>query len=95
MMNDITRWTAKGAPVLTRTQTVRARVDLRSGMAGAAGGLVMILALAVGVALSFTVIGLFVATVGFAAGIDADVFQRAAATLLVLIGVVLLWYREA
>ena len=52
MMNDITRWTAKGAPVLTRTQTVRARVDLRSGMAGAAGGLVMILALAVGVAIA-------------------------------------------
>ena len=47
-------------------------------------------ALALGVALSFTAIGLFVATIGFAAGIDADVFQRAAAVLLVLIGVVLL-----
>jgi cytochrome c biogenesis protein CcdA len=48
------------------------------------------LALALGVTLSFTAIGLFVATIGFAAGIDSDVFQRAAAVLLVLIGIVLL-----
>ena len=48
------------------------------------------LALSVGVALSFTVIGIFVATVGFEAGIDAGVFQKAAAILLVLIGIVLL-----
>ena len=47
-------------------------------------------ALSIGVALSFTAIGIFVATVGFAAGIDTDVFQRAAAILLVLIGIVLL-----
>lgn len=47
-------------------------------------------ALSAGVALSFTIIGIFVATIGFAAGIDADVFQRAAAILLVLIGIVLL-----
>ena len=47
-------------------------------------------ALSVGVALSFTTIGLFVATIGFAAGIDADVFQRAAAIMLVLIGIILL-----
>ena len=47
-------------------------------------------ALSVGVAISFTIIGLFVATIGFAAGIDADVFQKAAAVLLVLIGIVLL-----
>lgn len=47
-------------------------------------------ALSLGVALSFTVIGIFVATIGFAAGIDADVFQRAAAILLVLVGIVLL-----
>ncbi len=47
-------------------------------------------ALTVGVALSFTTIGLFVATVGFTAGIDADAFGRAAAILLVLVGIVLL-----
>jgi cytochrome c-type biogenesis protein len=47
-------------------------------------------ALSVGVAISFTIIGLFVATIGFTAGIDADVFQKAAAVLLVLIGIVLL-----
>ena len=47
-------------------------------------------ALSIGVAVSFTAIGLFVATIGFAAGIDAGVFQKAAAILLVLIGIVLL-----
>lgn len=47
-------------------------------------------ALALGVAVSFTAIGIFVATIGFAAGIDTDVFQKAAAILLVLIGIVLL-----
>ena len=52
MMNDITRWTAKGAPVPGRTRSVRARGNLRSGMAGAAGGVVMIVALAVGVAIA-------------------------------------------
>ncbi len=48
------------------------------------------IALALGVAVSFTVIGIFVATIGFAAGIDTDVFQKAAAVLLVLIGIVLM-----
>ena len=47
-------------------------------------------ALAIGVAISFTIIGIFVATIGFAAGFDTDVFQKAAAILLVLLGVVLL-----
>lgn len=47
------------------------------------------IALSVGVAMSFTGIGLFIATIGFAAGIDADVFETAAAVMLVLIGVVL------
>ena len=42
-------------------------------------------ALAVGLALSFTVIGLFVATVGFAIGLDSDVFRILSA--MVLIGV--------
>ena len=48
------------------------------------------LALSAGLALSFTVIGLFVATIGFAAGIDGGVFQTAAAIILVLLGVTLL-----
>jgi cytochrome c biogenesis protein CcdA len=48
------------------------------------------LALAGGMALSFTVIGLFVATIGFSIGLDADFFRAVAAILLVAIGVVLL-----
>jgi cytochrome c-type biogenesis protein len=47
-------------------------------------------ALAGGLALSFTAIGLFVATVGFAIGLDAGVFRAVAAVLLIGIGVVLL-----
>jgi len=47
-------------------------------------------ALAVGLALSFVTIGLFVATVGFAAGIDTDVFRAISAVLLIGIGLVLL-----
>lgn len=47
-------------------------------------------ALAAGLALSFTVIGLFVATIGFAIGLDAGVFRAAAAVLLIGIGAVLL-----
>lgn len=47
-------------------------------------------ALAAGLALSFVVIGLFVATIGFAAGIDLDAFRSVAALLLIAIGVVLL-----
>ncbi len=48
------------------------------------------LALAVGLALSFVAIGLFIATVGFSLGLTGDVFRIAAALLMVLIGVVLL-----
>jgi cytochrome c biogenesis protein CcdA len=48
------------------------------------------LALAVGLALSFTVIGLFVATIGFAAGLDSGVFRTISAVLLVGVGLVLL-----
>ncbi len=48
------------------------------------------LALAAGVALSFVVVGLFVATVGFAIGLDLDVFRNVAAVLLISIGAVLL-----
>ncbi len=47
-------------------------------------------ALAAGLALSFVIIGLFVATVGFAAGLDHDVFRSVAAVLLIAVGVVLL-----
>lgn len=47
-------------------------------------------ALAVGLAISFVAIGLFVATIGFAIGLDGDVFRRVAAVLLVLVGIVLM-----
>jgi len=47
-------------------------------------------ALAAGLALSFVIIGLFVATVGFAAGFDHDLFRAVAAALLIAVGVVLL-----
>jgi cytochrome c biogenesis protein CcdA len=47
-------------------------------------------ALAAGLALSFVVIGLFVATIGFAAGLDHDLFRAVAAVLLIAVGVVLL-----
>lgn len=47
-------------------------------------------ALAGGLALSFVVIGLFVATVGFAIGLDAGVFRLFAAAIMVAIGLVLL-----
>ena len=47
-------------------------------------------ALASGLAIAFTTIGLFVATIGFAIGLDGDVFRRAGAILLVILGVVLM-----
>lgn len=47
-------------------------------------------ALAVGLALSFVVIGIFVATVGFAIGLDSEVFRLLAGVLLVVIGAVLI-----
>jgi cytochrome c-type biogenesis protein len=46
-------------------------------------------ALAAGLAVSFTAIGLFVATIGFSIGFDGAVFRSVAAVLLVLIGLVL------
>ena len=46
-------------------------------------------ALAAGLSVSFVVIGLFVATIGFSIGLDADVFRYVAATLMIAIGVVL------
>ena len=48
------------------------------------------LALAAGLAISFTIIGLFVATVGFAIGLDGDVFRSAGAILMVAVGIVLM-----
>jgi len=47
-------------------------------------------ALAVGVAVSYVAVGLFVATVGFAIGLDQDIFRNMAAVLLIAIGAVLL-----
>ena len=47
-------------------------------------------ALALGVALSFVVIGLFVATIGFSLGLNGDMFRNAAALLMVGFGLILL-----
>jgi cytochrome c-type biogenesis protein len=46
-------------------------------------------ALAAGLAISFTSIGLFVATIGFAIGLDGDVFRNVAATIMLAFGIVL------
>lgn len=48
------------------------------------------LALAAGMVVSFTGIGLFVATIGFSAGLTGDVFRIASAVLLGAMGIVLL-----
>jgi cytochrome c biogenesis protein CcdA len=47
-------------------------------------------ALAGGVALSFVAIGLFVATAGFAIGLDTDVFRTVAALLMIGVGLALM-----
>jgi len=47
-------------------------------------------ALAAGLVTSFVGVGLFVATIGFSAGLDGDVFRSASAVLLGIMGVVLL-----
>lgn len=47
-------------------------------------------ALAIGLALSFTAIGLFVATIGFSLKLDNDVFRVASAVLLLVLGAILL-----
>ncbi|MFT3732876.1 MAG: cytochrome c biogenesis CcdA family protein [Hyphomicrobium sp.] len=46
-------------------------------------------ALSAGVALSFVAVSLFVATVGFAIGLDGAFFRSVAATLLIVIGAIL------
>ncbi|MFZ5736711.1 MAG: cytochrome c biogenesis protein CcdA, partial [Pseudomonadota bacterium] len=48
------------------------------------------LALAAGLALSFTLIGLLVAVAGFSLGLDAGVFRAAAAVIMIALGAVLL-----
>jgi cytochrome c biogenesis protein CcdA len=47
-------------------------------------------ALALGVSLSFTVLGLFISTIGYAVGLDAELFRMVAAALLVTVGIVLI-----
>jgi cytochrome c-type biogenesis protein len=47
-------------------------------------------ALAAGLTLSYTIIGLFVATVGFAIGLDTGMFRAVAAVLLIGIGAILM-----
>ena len=46
--------------------------------------------LALGVAISFISIGIFVATIGFAIGLDGDVFRVVAAGLMIVVGIILL-----
>jgi cytochrome c-type biogenesis protein len=48
------------------------------------------LALAAGLALSFTAIGLFVALIGFSIGLDTGIFRNVAAVIMIIIGLVLL-----
>jgi cytochrome c biogenesis protein CcdA len=48
------------------------------------------LALAAGLAFSFVAVGLFVATIGFAIGLDGDLFRKIAAALLLALGLVLI-----
>jgi cytochrome c-type biogenesis protein len=48
------------------------------------------LLLAAGLAVSFVAIGLFVATIGFSIGWDADIFRKIAAAVMIVIGSVLL-----
>jgi cytochrome c-type biogenesis protein len=47
-------------------------------------------ALAAGLSVSFVAIGLFVATIGFSIGLDADVFRYVGAVFIIAIGVVLM-----
>ncbi len=48
------------------------------------------LALAAGLALSFVAIGLFVATLGFAIGLDGTVFRTSGGIIMILVGAILL-----
>lgn len=46
-------------------------------------------ALAAGLTISFTIIGLFVATIGFSIGIDEGVFRTIAAVIMIVFGALL------
>src|SRR5215469_17221579 len=46
--------------------------------------------LAMGLAVSFVAIGLFVATVGYSIGLDTELFRNVAAALMIAVGVILL-----
>ncbi|HEY6254701.1 MAG TPA: cytochrome c biogenesis CcdA family protein [Xanthobacteraceae bacterium] len=48
------------------------------------------LALALGLASAFVIVGLFVATIGFSIGLDGDVFRTIAAVLMIAVGAVLI-----
>jgi cytochrome c biogenesis protein CcdA len=48
------------------------------------------IALALGLSLSFTAIGLFVAVIGFSIGLDTEVFRAVAAVLLIAVGAILI-----
>ena len=48
------------------------------------------LALSAGLVLSFTIVGLFVATIGFAIGLDTESLRGLAAAMLVVFGLLLL-----
>jgi len=50
-------------------------------------------ALAFGLAVSFVVVGLFVATIGYSIGLNADIFRDAAALLMIAVGAILLMPR--
>jgi cytochrome c-type biogenesis protein len=47
-------------------------------------------ALAAGLCISFVAVGLFVATIGFSIGLDADAFRYVAAVVIIAIGIVLM-----
>jgi cytochrome c biogenesis protein CcdA len=47
-------------------------------------------ALAAGLSISFVAIGLFVATIGFSIGLDADVFRSVASAFMIAIGIVMM-----
>ena len=48
-------------------------------------------ALSLGLALSFVIVGLFVATIGFSLGLDGDLFRRFGAMLLLVFGCLMLF----
>jgi cytochrome c-type biogenesis protein len=49
-----------------------------------------LVALAAWLSISFVTVGMFVATIGYSLGLDANVFRYVAASLMVAIGVVLM-----